>query len=300
MYESIRRDLISGLIVVVPLLITGFVLWWLVGFLLRIPAFGVLAEAIPVVGAAYPGMTRLILTVVTLFTALMVVGVTTRTAAGRLIDVRFEQLMNRLPGLRIVYNGSRVAIETLVSGDSELERPVKVEVWGSARMTAFHTGARTKDGRIVLFLPTSPNITSGYVIEVEEEDIIEIDEGLESALIRVLSAGFADASDAERYDIDVVIAEESQRYEWNVSAGEDESTGGGPPGSSRDVQARTGDGRDPVRALVEDLVGDGARDGDEEAAGDDAEPEDPQDDAEREDPQDDAERDATDEGTKRE
>ncbi len=61
-------------------------------------------------------------------------------------------------------------------------------------MTAFKTGKVADDGRVVLFLPTSPNITTGYVIEVEPERITELDEDVEDALTRVLSAGFGDAN----------------------------------------------------------------------------------------------------------
>jgi len=40
-------------------------------------------------------------------------------------------------------------------------------------MTAFRTGKKTRDGKIVLFMPTAPNITTGFVIEVEPERIEE-------------------------------------------------------------------------------------------------------------------------------
>jgi len=61
------------------------------------------------------------------------------------------------------------------------------------RMTAFKTGKTTDDGRIVLFLPTAPNITTGFVIEIEPEDVTEVDERVEEALMRILSAGFGDS-----------------------------------------------------------------------------------------------------------
>ena len=48
-------------------------------------------------------------------------------------------------------------------------------------MTAFKTGKVTEDGREVLFLPTSPNITTGFVIEVESSRITELDEDVEDA-----------------------------------------------------------------------------------------------------------------------
>jgi uncharacterized membrane protein len=62
-------------------------------------------------------------------------------------------------------------------------------------MTAFKTGKTTDDGRDVLFLPTSPNITTGFVIEVESDQYEVTDERVEDALTRVLSAGFGESRD---------------------------------------------------------------------------------------------------------
>ena len=62
-------------------------------------------------------------------------------------------------------------------------------------MTAFNTGKTTEDGRAVLFLPTAPNITTGFVIEVDPDAYETTDETVEDALTRVLSAGFGDTDD---------------------------------------------------------------------------------------------------------
>ncbi|MDR9412210.1 MAG: hypothetical protein RI531_06245, partial [Haloferacaceae archaeon] len=61
----------------------------------------------------------------------------------------------------------------------------------------------TPDGRDVLFLPTAPNITSGYVIEVDPAQYEPADESVEEALTRILSAGFADDSPRSPVQIDV-------------------------------------------------------------------------------------------------
>jgi uncharacterized membrane protein len=70
-------------------------------------------------------------------------------------------------------------------------------------MTAFKTGKTTADGRDVLFLPTAPNITSGYVIEVEPANYESTGESVEDALTRILSAGFADDTPRDPVQIDV-------------------------------------------------------------------------------------------------
>jgi uncharacterized membrane protein len=69
-------------------------------------------------------------------------------------------------------------------------------------MTAFKTGRRTEDGRVVLFMPTAPNITTGFVIEVDPADVTETDETVEEALTRILSAGFAEEDRGVSIDVD--------------------------------------------------------------------------------------------------
>jgi uncharacterized membrane protein len=68
-------------------------------------------------------------------------------------------------------------------------------------MTAFKTGKRMKVGREVLFMPTAPNITTGFVMEVESDEITETDERVEEALTRILSAGFAEEDHGVEIDV---------------------------------------------------------------------------------------------------
>jgi uncharacterized membrane protein len=118
-----------------------------------------------------------------------------RTALGSLLERALDDLMNRLPGLRVVYNASKMAVETALGGTDSLQAPVKLETWDGLRMTAFKTGKTTADGKEILFLPTAPNITTGFVIEVEPERFDEVDESVEDALTRILSAGFGDTNE---------------------------------------------------------------------------------------------------------
>jgi uncharacterized membrane protein len=94
--------------------------------------------------------------------------------------------------LRVVYNASKMGVETALSGTDNLQQPVKLETWNGVRMTAFQTGRRAEDGRELLFLPTAPNITTGFVIEVDEERFEATGETVEDALTRIISAGFAE------------------------------------------------------------------------------------------------------------
>jgi uncharacterized membrane protein len=183
---SWKRDFASGLVVLLPIVVTVYVVYWLFA---RLAGFDIFA------GFIGDPFVRVVLTILIFVLVVFAIGYMMRTAVGSLVEEYIDSVFNQLPGLRIVYNASKMGVETALTGTSDLQTPVKLEVWDNMRMTAFKTGKRTADGREILFLPTSPNITTGYVIEVEPEEYEELDEGVEDALTRVLSAGFGETDD---------------------------------------------------------------------------------------------------------
>ncbi|WP_424002350.1 DUF502 domain-containing protein [Haloarcula salina] len=196
---SWKRDFASGLIILLPLLVTIYVIVYLYGILASaavIPAID--AELLSALGlpssAGFVEFARVFTTLVIFILIVFSIGYLMRTAVGDLVERAIDDVMNHVPGLRVVYNASKMAVETALSGTEELQSPVKLEVWDGMRMTAFKTGKTTEDGREVLFLPTAPNITTGYVLEVEPHRYEEIDERVEDALTRILSAGFGDTN----------------------------------------------------------------------------------------------------------
>ena len=203
--SSWKRDIASGLIVLVPLLVTAYIVAFIYQALARLPFPPGTFENQPVA--------RVLITIVVFALLVLSVGYLMRTTLGDLVEEGLDAIMNRLPGLRVVYNASKMAVETAVSGTEELQTPVKLETWQGLRMTAFKTGKQTKDGRDVLFLPTSPNITTGFVIEVEPEDYTVTDESVEDALTRVLSAGFGESKGPKGIPIDVITEGESDGSE---------------------------------------------------------------------------------------
>lgn len=194
--SSWKRDFASGLVVLLPILVTLYVIYWLFMLLSRLSLVATQIED-PVLAVG--------LTLVVFVLVVFSVGYLMRTAVGGIVEAVIDDLMNRLPVLRIVYNASKMAVETVLSGGAgEFQKPVKVEPWKGMRMTAFKTGKTADDGREVVFLPTAPNITTGFVMELDPEDIEESDESVEDALTRVLSAGFGENDD--EVPIDSLVA----------------------------------------------------------------------------------------------
>ncbi|ERH03304.1 MAG: hypothetical protein A07HR60_01029 [uncultured archaeon A07HR60] len=187
-----KRDFASGLVVIVPLVILLVVVNWLYVHLTGIPLIGQLEPG----GLPEPVLPfyRAFIALAVLTTVVFGVGYFMRTALGRVAESKLDDSINRIPALRVVYNASKLAVETALSGTDDLQSPVYLETWPGIRMTAFKTGKHTRDGKVVLFMPTAPNITSGFVIEVEPERATETGEAVEEALTRILSAGFAESA----------------------------------------------------------------------------------------------------------
>ena len=203
--SSWKRDIASGLIIIVPLLVVIYVLAVIYDAITSIPFLETVLsdktiEETPILNSVLPdgAIVALRVGIVLVLFAMLVlsVGYLMRTTVGDLLETALDKLMNQVPGLRVVYNASKMAVETALSGPEELQRPVKLEVWDGMRMTAFKTGKTTPDGRDVLFLPTAPNITTGYVVEVHGDRYVEVDESVEEALTRILSAGFGENQEA--------------------------------------------------------------------------------------------------------
>ena len=179
--SSWKRDAASGLIIVVPILICTYVVAWLYWNLAGIPVLQDLSRP-----------ERVAVLLVLFVVVVLGIGYLMRTALGDIVERFIDDIANRVPLIRVIYNASKMAVETALSGTDELQRPVKLEPWDGMRMTAFKTGKSTEDGRDVLFMPTAPNITTGFVIEVSPDEYEATDERVEDALTRILSAGFGE------------------------------------------------------------------------------------------------------------
>jgi len=197
--SSWKRDFASGLIVIVPVLVSAYVIAFLYGKVSTVTPRFVGTDVLENLGVpsqyvdAVQQPIQVLVVILVFLVVVLAVGYLMRTTAGGLFEGVIDDLANRVPGLRVVYNASKMAAETALGGTDSLQTPVKIETWDGMRMTAFKTGKTTDDGRVMLFLPTAPNITTGFVIEVDPADITETEESVEEALTRILSAGFGDS-----------------------------------------------------------------------------------------------------------
>jgi len=177
---------VAGLVVLLPITAVLLVVSWLFqkmallpgNYLLNVTNIYIVNQSLKL--AAFLGVGAVIATLT---------GKIVKTDRGLNVEKSVDRFFSSIPLLGAVHRITKITAETVAGSTKELRKPVKIEIHGM-RFTAFKTGNTTADGREILFLPTSPNITTGVVIEAWPEKIIETDETSEQALVRTLSAGF--------------------------------------------------------------------------------------------------------------
>lgn len=197
--SNLKNDLIAGLLVVIPLATT---IWltitianWVINFLTRIPK-----QLNPFEGL-HPILTNLLnlsvgLAVPLLF--ILFIGLMARNIAGRWLLDLGEQLLQAIPLAGSVYKTLKQILETLLQDSKrKFRRVVMVEYPRPGLWTlAFVTGSVTPQFQshlskpmLSLFIPTTPNPTTGWYAMVPEEEVIDLKITVEDAFKVLISAG---------------------------------------------------------------------------------------------------------------
>jgi len=210
----IRRYLITGLLIWVPLVITLWVLDLLVGMmdqtLLLLPAEW-RTEAW--LGMHIPGL-GVVLTVLIVF----VTGVLAANIIGQRLVKYWESLLARIPVVNSLYKGVKQVSDTLFSGTGHAFRKVLLvryphpQAWSLAFQTNVPAEVENRlDGEYVaVFIPTTPSPVNGFYFYVRREDVIETDLSVETALKYIVSMGVVTSHSSER-DIRARLAVTQQK-----------------------------------------------------------------------------------------
>jgi len=184
---NLKKPAIAGLVILTPLVANFFVVKWFVGFFKSIPGdkFFYLTS-FPLLNQFFKISSLTALTGATI----LLTGKIMSTSKGLKFEQRLDSLFTHLPVVGSVYSVTKTATDTVLRKRDEFQHPVKLSYQGMT-FTAFQTGKSSEEGKRTVFVPTSPNITSGFVVEVDADQVEESDESIEQALGRVLSAGFS-------------------------------------------------------------------------------------------------------------
>ncbi|MCX4188407.1 DUF502 domain-containing protein [Methylophaga sp. OBS4] len=189
-----RKYLIAGLLVWMPLGITFLVIKAIVGFLDQ--TLLLLPDAYQpdnVLGFHIPGLGVVLAVVLVLATGMIVANL-----LGRRIVNAWESLLSRIPLVRTLYAGIKQIMEAVLAADAKSFRSVllieypRKGVWSLAFMTSEQLGEvqeKTETDVVSVFIPTTPNPTSGFVLMVPKHDVIFLDMSVEQGLKMIISMG---------------------------------------------------------------------------------------------------------------
>ena len=193
MMAALRRYLMAGLLVWVPLGVTLLIVAFLVDLMdqtLRLLPESLQPENL--LGFRIPGLGAVLTAVIVFVTGMIV----TNLFGMQLFNIG-ERILQRIPLVRSIYASVKQVTESMFSSGKSFRKVVLVEyprkgMWSLAFQTG--TGAeevRDKTGRDVanVFIPTTPNPTSGFFLMVPRDDVIELDMSVDQGLKMLLSVG---------------------------------------------------------------------------------------------------------------
>jgi len=196
--NRLRNYFLTGLVIAAPISITVFITWWFVDlidtwFKPLVPAAYNPETYLPF---AVPGVGLLFAVIM-----LMLLGALTANLFGRTIVALGERFMDNMPLVRNLYKALKQIFETAVSQSSSsfqdvglIQYPrqglyalvfISTQTTGEVVMRAGHE----EDGMMSVFLPTTPNPTSGFLLFVPRKDIEILSMSVEEAAKMVISAG---------------------------------------------------------------------------------------------------------------
>ena len=191
---SLKRYLITGLLIWVPLVITLWVLDLLVGImdqtLLLLPRQW---QTEAWLGMHIPGL-GVVLTVLTVF----LTGVLAANIIGQQLVKFWEGVLARIPVVNSIYTGVKQVSDTLFAPGGQAFRKAVLVQWPGPGMwtIAFLTGRpggdvanHLKGDYVSVYVPTTPNPTGGYFVMLPRKDVIELDMSVDAALKYIISMG---------------------------------------------------------------------------------------------------------------
>jgi uncharacterized membrane protein len=190
----LKRRLIAGLIVIAPLTATVVVLWWifqLLDGLLGRFLYPVLSRFVPWI-ELLPGLGLLVLLIVVLL-----VGWAAEWAVGSRALSWWHDLLERIPVTRRIYGAANRIVRTVLNAESRpFTAVVLVEYPSPGRWVVGFVSAEAPqivkqhiEDAISVFVPTTPNPTSGFVVIVPRSSTIPLSISVDEAFTYVLSAG---------------------------------------------------------------------------------------------------------------
>lgn len=206
MMTRLRNYFLTGFIVTAPLAITAYLAWSFVGWV-----DGWVKPYIPdrynpdsYLPFAVPGFGLIVALIL-----ITLVGFLAANFIGRTVVHMGESILDRMPLVRSIYRGLKQIFETVLSSRSESFNKVAIieyprrDAWSIVFISSERKNEVTRrlvekqaDDMIAVFLPSTPNPTTGFLMYVPRSDVIELSMSVEEAAKLVISAGLVAPSEA--------------------------------------------------------------------------------------------------------
>lgn len=192
--SALRKWLVAGLLVIVPVAITIAVLQWIIGTLDQ--TLLILPESWRperLIGMHVPGFGVLLT-----LTILLVVGAVTSNLVGKRLVHWGDRLVARIPVVRSIYSSVKQVSDTLFSPSGNAFRTAVLVEWPRPGVWTIGFVTGTPGGEVSntlvgdylsVYVPTTPNPTGGYFVMLRKSDCVELKMSVDEALKYVISMG---------------------------------------------------------------------------------------------------------------
>ena len=196
-FRKISNNFFKGILISAPIIITLYIAWGLIKFFDKkaSPLLGTFPFEIPGFG------------LITVFIFFAIIGFITTGLLGRIFSSFIEKVLSKMPVLRNIYSGLTQLFEAILSKKSNsfrevvlLEYPRK-GIWAMGFLTGETQGEvnrKTKNQMVNVFLPTTPNPTSGFLLFVPKKDILRLTMTVEEGIKMIISAGMLTPSENQK------------------------------------------------------------------------------------------------------
>ena len=196
LFQRLRSNFLTGLVLITPIILTIYLLWGVINFIddKVVPWLPNKYNPSTYLGKDIPG-----LGVMTFLVFTTIVGMVTKGFFGRQLIKYWQSLVDRTPVFRSIYNALKQIAETVFTkSDQTFKSACLVEyprrgIWVVAFVSTITRGEIkekiNKDEILTVFVPTTPNPTSGFLLFIPRKDVIILKMSVENAAKLVISAG---------------------------------------------------------------------------------------------------------------
>ncbi len=190
MWEKLKSIFITGLLIFIPLSATLLIIYYSISFL-----EGLFLKTAGKFIGYFPGMGLIFLIAI-----ILLLGVIGRFAFGQKVIEYLENTFRKIPILRTIYEAVKEATKAMLTSEAEKIKGVVLIEYPRKGVYAigFTTGKSVEEAckavkkeLINVFIPTSPNPTSGIVLLVPKEEVTFLDMSVEDAMKIIISGGFS-------------------------------------------------------------------------------------------------------------